>query len=98
MIPVFAHKRLPPPWIDLVLRFRSDPAAGLNHIKCIAQMPLTTWQALTADEIRLRIPGAPGAKKRFCTALQRFQKIKLAISTFIRLQSLDVLPSRGDWS
>ena len=57
-IPVVAHKRLPPPWIDLVLRYRSDPAAGFTHIKCITQVCLATWQAMTAAEIRMRIPGA----------------------------------------
>ena len=80
--------------IDPVLRLRTDPTAGLNHITGITQVPLSTWQAMTAEEIRRRMPGAPGAKKRFNAALQRFQKIKLALATLSGFNLLMCCPAR----
>ena len=91
-IPVFAHKRSSPPWVDQVLQCGVDPAAGFAQITCITQIPLDIWQSMAAAEIRLRIPGAPGAKKRFLAAVKRFSKFKDALSTFVRLHSLDVTP------
>ena len=55
-------------------------------MSCITQIPLDTWMNLTAEEIRLKIPRAPGAKGRFKAALNRFTKFKDALATFLRLQ------------
>ena len=91
-IPSFAHRRSPPPWIDLVLSMRSNPQHNLDRISCITQIPLSVWQTMSVHEIRSRIPGAPGAKGRFKAALHRLQKVKDALTTFLRLQALDATP------
>ena len=85
-IPAFAHKRPPPPWVDLVLELRINPEHEIHRISCITQMPLDTWINLTAEEIRSKIPKAPGARGRFKAALNRFSKFKDAFATFLRLQ------------
>ena len=57
---------------------------------------------MNADEIRSRIPGAPGAKGRFKAALHRFCKFMDALATFLRLQSLNANPKahivQPNWS
>ena len=92
LIPIFAHKRSPPPWIDLVLSLRSNPQHVLDRISCITQIPLSVWQTMSVHEISSRIPGAPGAKGRFKAALHRFQEFRDVLTTFLRLQSLDATP------
>ena len=52
----------------------------------ITQNSLNDWMNLTADEIRAKIPKAPGAKDRFKAALNRYTKFKDALATFLRLQ------------
>ena len=74
------------------IKFCNEADATVNQITCITQISLDTWQSMSADEIHSRIPGAPGAKKRFLAALKRFTKFKEALSTFLRLQTLDAIP------
>ena len=90
-IPAFAHKRPPPPWVNLVLDLRLNPQHEIHCISCITQIPLDTWMNLTAEEIRLKIPRAPGAKGRFKAALNRFCKFKDALATFLRLQMSETM-------
>ena len=92
LIPTFAHKKTPPPWVTLVLDMRLNPQNEIDRISCITQIPLHVWIELTAEEIRSKIPGAPGARGRFKAALHRFSKFKDALATFLRLQALDANP------
>ena len=72
LIPTFAHKKTPAPWVTLVLDMRLNPQHEIDRISCITQVPLQVWIELTAEEIRSKIPGAPGASGRFRAALHRF--------------------------
>ena len=92
LIPIFAHKKPPPPWVELVLELRLNPPHELDRISCITQIPLHVWHTLNVAEIRSKIPGAPGAEGRFKAALHRFCQFKHALATFLRLQSLNANP------
>ena len=86
LIPTFAHKKSPPPWVESVLEIRNNPMLVFERIDSITQISLKDWINLTADEIRAKIPKAPGAKGRFKAALNRFTNFKNALATFLRLQ------------
>ena len=92
LIPIFAHKKPPPPWVALVLDMRLNPQNEIDRISCITQIPLNVWLNFTAEEIRSKIPGAPGARSRFKAALNRFSNFKNALATFLELQMLDASP------
>ena len=89
LIPTFAHKKPPPPWIEAVLELRKNPMLVLERITSITQISLKDWTNLTADEIRAKISKAPGAKGRFKAALNRYTNFKNALATFLRLQMSD---------
>ena len=89
-IPTFANKRPPPPWVNMVLDLRINPQQSIERISCITQIPLNDWMNFTAEEIRTKIPRAPGAKGRFRAASNRFSKLKDSLATFLRLQMADV--------
>ena len=74
LIPTFAHKKPPPPWVAMVLEMRLSPLNEIERISCITQIPLNVWINLTAEEIRSKVPGAPGEKGRFKAALNRSSK------------------------
>ena len=81
-IPTFAHKR-PLPWVNMVLDLRLNPQHEIDRISCFTQIPLNVWINFTAEEIRSKIPRAPGAKGRFKAALNRFSKFEDALATFL---------------
>ena len=92
LIPTFAHKKPPPPWVESVLEIRNNPMLVLERINSITQISLNDWMSLTADEIRAKIPKAPGAKGRFKAALNRYTNFKNALATFLRLQMSNTSP------
>ena len=57
LIPTFAHKKPPPPWVAMVLEMRLSPLNEIERISCITQIPLNVWINLTAEELRSKVPG-----------------------------------------
>ena len=82
LIPIFAHKKPPPPWVELVLELRLNPQHELDRIPCITQIPLHVWHTLNVAEIRSKFlePREPRADS------------KLPCTDFVNLRTL-LLPS-----
>ena len=43
LIPTFAHKKPPPPWVAMILDLRLNPRNAIERISCITQIPLNVW-------------------------------------------------------
>ena len=87
-VPRASVKRRNAPWMDLVLDLRRSPFQLPNSFSCITELPLETWQDMSLQDMKSKLPGAPGPKKRFVAAKKGILRFQSAMHTVQRLQFL----------
>ena len=86
--PRFPCKALVPPWVTLVHRMRVSPERSLIPISCVTQLSLEQWLLMSPADVKAKIPGQPGVRKRFIAAQNRFKRFKAALDNCWQMQLL----------
>ena len=83
-IPRFKKKGAPIPWILQIHALKDDVANNrvTEQIRCVRQISLERWTAMSPEEIRSALPTKPGPIKRFKAAKNRIAKFKDVLERF----------------
>ena len=83
-IPRFRMKGTPIPWIQQIRALKDDIANNrvTEQIRCVTQLPLERWTAMSSQEIRGALTTKPGPIKRFKAAHNSITKFKDVLERF----------------
>ena len=83
-VPRFRMKGTPIPWIQQIRALRDDIANNrvTEQIRCVTQLSLERWTAMSPEEIRSALPTKPGPIKRFKAAQNRITKFRDVLERF----------------
>ena len=83
-VPRFRMKGTPIPWIRQIRALRDDIANNrvTEQIRCVTQLSLERWNAMSSEEIRSALPTKPGPITRFKAAQNRITKFNDVLERF----------------
>ena len=83
-VPRFRKKGTPIPWIQQIRALKDYIANNrvTEQIRCVTQVTLERWTAMSSEEIRSALPAKPGPIKRLKTAQNRITKFKDVLERF----------------